>query len=144
MNEQYLLSVARDFMEMNPGSCLTGSLMLHLRGIETRRPSKDIDILVTEMTDFPTPVGWVQTTPVYPDGVKFQIGEVLADVMLNQFDAVELIHGIPCASVEFTVAAKTRFALQGNDASEKHRLDLEFMGYQVPVVVDTDDNELPW
>lgn len=140
MNESELLIIAKEFLNKCEGSALTGSLMLFVRGINKRRESHDIDILVKSLDDLPIE-NMCQASPIYPDSVKFKIENtnITIDFLLNQDEEIETINGIDCGSVEKLLDKKYIYSRQdiSPNSKNKHRLDLEFIGYDL----ESKDNE---
>jgi len=132
--ETKLLKIAKELLAKCEGSALTGSLMLLVRGIEKRRESHDIDILVKTFENLPTE-NLCQASPMYPDSVKFKIEDtgINIDFLINDSEIIEIINGIPCGSVEILLNRKYQYSRQDKfpESRNKHRLDLEFLGYDL-------------
>jgi len=144
MKEHDLLDEAMEFLERNPRAALTGSLMLNVRGINKRREAHDIDIIVPDINDLVLPLDWVQVSPVYPDSVKFQVEDAYVDIMVSPEEKVQVVNGIRCASIGGLIQAKLNFYKQNSEASEKHKLDLEFLGFNLDEPTAEQEDELPW
>jgi hypothetical protein len=136
--EKELLNLAIEIMEMNKEikPMLTGSLMLFVRGIDKRREASDIDILVNDVNweKINLPEGFNQSSPNYPDSIQFKKGDMKIDFLLSE-EIAETVNGINCGSVKLMLDRKYSYYLQDAPrSSEKHRLDLEFLGYDFPIV----------
>ena len=64
-----LLEVAKLILDLNSNSCLTGTLMLTLRGYDIGRDAGDIDILIKDYAE----------NIVFPDGYDFEKIGVASD-----------------------------------------------------------------
>jgi len=140
--EKDLLEIAKEIISLNENlsPTLTGSLMLYVRGVNKRREAHDIDILINqqitqdwfEVNQIVLPEGFIQASPAYPDSIKFTKDEISLDILYSE-EPSELINGVNCVSIANMVDRKYYYAINNiGVAAEKHRLDLEFMGYVVP------------
>lgn len=137
------ISVINDNLELNPR--LTGSLMLYVRGIDKRRESGDIDILVDSINDdiIKVPKGFNQSSPCYPDSIQFSNGEIKIDFLLSD-EIIEFVKAIPCGSVKYMCDAKYQYMQnsRSQDIYEKHKLDLEYLNYEFPKIENFNISEL--
>ena len=142
MNEKELLDLAIEVMDLNKtfSPILTGSLMLYVRGIDKRRDSHDIDILIGVhpidfISDIIVPNGFYQCSPAYPESVKFKKNDIIIDFLYSE-EFPENINGINCANVKLLLDAKYNYYLNDENlgSREKHRLDLEYLNYIFPVI----------
>ena len=145
LNEYRLLQIAIKIMVNNShiNPLLTGSLMLSARNIEKRRDAKDIDILVTDMNLINSIDGMEQKTPVYPDSVRYAIGDLHIDFLPYDTEKAETINNVLCCSVDGMLNAKYRYYIEDKigTSSKKHYEDLSFMGFMFPEIpVTKNDN----
>ena len=151
LKEYELLQIANRIMlnnsHLNPA--LTGSLMLSIRNIDKRRDAKDIDILVNDLNTVNCIEGMDQKTPVYPDSVRYVIGELHIDFLPCINENIELVNNVRCGSVENMLNAKYKYYTEDKigTSSKKHFEDLQFMGFTFPEIPVTNNNtvdDLPW
>lgn len=147
--EYNLQNIAKDIIKLNPNlnPILTGSLMLAVRGIKKRREAHDIDILINQPIDpywfdnnfFVLPDGFQQASPTYPESIKFQKDDIIIDFMHSE-EEFEVVNCIPCGFISTMIKRKAFYIKHNNPSehTEKHRLDLEFLGYEVKA--NSDDN----
>lgn len=144
-NEEKLLAIALQWMRLNPGMALTGSLMLCVMNKEKRREATDIDLLTKSVRpdEVAIPDGWLMegeasdgsSQSYFKDGVK-------VDILATSEDFT-VINGMLCGSYEVLIGQKIHY--YHFDASEesrtKHRLDLEFLGVDL-CLPETDITDL--
>lgn len=128
--EKKLLKLAEEVLRDNPNTCLTGTLMLRLRGIDLGRPPKDIDILIC---DYAPTIKLDEKWKEIPDskssngiGIKYEYDGIILDVMSSN-EQPEYLNGIRLGSVEKLVEKKIRYSKQENDQAEKHKKDLDIL-----------------
>jgi len=152
--ELELLEIAKKIIELNKNNvpmALSGSLMLKLRDIETRRPAHDIDIIVEEpLCEQEEESGY----PILPkdfkmseiDGSRSQVESMqftqknsgLKIDFISSDERFEEISGIACGTVYNLICAKIFYMLndKSHESSEKHRLDLEFLKNKIDINID--------
>lgn len=129
-----ILKIAKEILDLNPPAILSGSLMLKIRGIDIGREPSDIDIVLNEYAaKFIIPPDYEVTEETVGSGLTsrcIRLNGIKLDILSNneQFDE---INGFRVAKVENLVKEKIRYANQHNDSAEKHKKDLEKMGYDL-------------
>lgn len=140
-NELKLLEIVKEAIGLNAhiNAALTGSLMLSVRGIDKRRKSTDIDILVKDVHRIIKPKGFwqrqIETEEEYlesdncsffenSDGIHLDFFEVYAN------EVIELVDDIPCGSVKTMLDAK--FEYWNDNGNDKHYEDLKYLNYKFP------------
>lgn len=127
-----LLKLAEEILKDNENCCLTGTLMLKLRGVDLGRVPKDIDILIRDSA--PTIILDPKWKPVLNSfasdgsGVKYEYDGILLDVM-SRNEQPEILNGWKLGNVDALMEAKFLYSQQPNDQAEKHKQDLIKLGY---------------
>lgn len=123
---------------------LTGSLMLHLRGIDLGREPQDIDFLIRDdafdpdfinlppwakkISEEETPDGYVVRARFMYFGTKIEFLTVVNRECFT-FNKENEVDGIYLASVEGLLAAKKEYVANdtSEESKEKHRRDIEII-----------------
>lgn len=140
-----LLLIAKNILDVNPLACLTGTMMLKLRGIDLGREPHDIDILIRDHAPciiIPSDMKMEEIGRASDDsGIKYRFKDIVIDV-LSDGEEPELVNGIRCGTLDGLMRAKYLYSRQNNEASQKHHDDLVNMGFVFPVISDV--FELPY
>lgn len=127
-----LLKLAEEILKDNENCCLTGTLMLKLRGIDLGRVPKDIDILICDYapTIILDPKWKLLPASCTSDGtgVKYEYDGILLDVM-SRDEQTEIFKGWRLGNMDALMEAKLLYSQQPNDQAEKHKQDLIKLGY---------------
>jgi hypothetical protein len=148
-NEQILLKIAKEIIDLNPGSSLTGSLMLAVRGIPKRRESTDIDILIPNYA--PNAIlsngEWIDkgyasdgSSQKYANSIGIRVD------ILSSDEEPELVGDVWCGSVDKMIECKRSYYEHDINAEtkEKHLLDLLFLGVEIEQSSIADVDKLPF
>ena len=136
---EFLTSIAKKILDVNPNASLTGTLMLKLRGIDLGREPSDIDILICDYSPniiFPKDME-VESIKNASDGSdsRFEYHEdghkVIIDV-LSDGEEPEMVDGVRLGAVKGLMRAKYNYSLQDNDSAKKHHDDLVKLGFEFP------------
>lgn len=143
-----LLKIAKILLAENENASLTGTLMLHLRGIDLGREPKDIDILISDYA--PTikfPKGFnVEQTGQSSDGsgAKYLHDNIIIDV-LSDGEKPDIINGWRLGTLEKLMEQKYIYSKQDNDDAKKHHDDLIKLGFVFPVEEESNTiDDLPF
>ena len=131
-----ILQVAKKIHDANENCCITGTLMLKLRGIDLGREPKDIDILICDNAPnitFP-PDFEVENIGQASDGsgAKYKHGDYIIDV-IRDGEQPEIVDGWRLGTVEKLRQAKHHYSKQNNADAEKHHNDLIKLGFKFPL-----------
>ena len=130
-----LLSIAKEILDLNSNASLTGSLMLHLRGIDLGREIKDIDILIPDYA--PNVIMPEHSTLEIKEqssdgsGVKYLYKGVMVDILSSNEEPV-IFKGVKMGTIDGLMQAKYNYSKQENNHSSKHHEDLIKMGFKFP------------
>ena len=143
-----LLEIAKKILEINENACLTGTLMLKLRGIDLGREPHDIDILISDYApNIKIPEGMkLEECGHSSDGshAKYKYKGVEIDI-LSDGEEPEIVNGLKLGTVEKLIEKKYLYSIQNNSSAEKHHKDLIKLGYKFPEKSEDDDIfELPF
>lgn len=146
-NMKRMIEIAKKLHDANENCCLTGTLMLKMRGIDLGREPKDIDILVNgEINDFKFPDG-IDTQKISEDssgeGIKLKCGDFIVDLLPSE-EKPEVVNGFRVGSVKCLMDAKYNYSKQDNPSAQKHHADLVKMGYVFPNLPELSDNGMPF
>ena len=127
-----LLKIAKRILEVNPNACLTGTLMLSLRGVDLGREPHDIDILFADYGPnliIPKEYSFIDKG-FASDGTsqKYEYDGILIDV-LSSNEIPEDVNGIRLGSVAELMDAKYSYCKQNNEEAKKHYADLIILGF---------------
>lgn len=141
-----ILSLAKQILDNNPDAILTGSLMLHIRGIDLNRDVTDIDILLGDYA-----YNFNKPNDMYFENIgtgsdvyfsRYKYNDIIIDIMGGSEDFDIIDNGFRIAKVENLIKKKITYSKQDNDKAEKHKNDLTILnqiyGYNI------DDNDLPF
>lgn len=133
---EFLTSIAKKILDVNPNASLTGTLMLKLRGIDLGREPSDIDILICDYSPNITFPKYMEVESIKnaSDGSDSRFkyienGHIMMIDVLSDGEEPEIVDGLKLGSVEELMNQKYWYSLQGNDNSKKHREDLVKMGF---------------
>lgn len=138
MGTDKLLNIAKQIIDANNGYVvLTGTLMLHVRGLlhKIGRDPHDIDLLIIQ--DYAPHINLPEHLKLKQKGIgsdgcsaKYETDDgVIIDVLSTGIDEREDINGILCGSLELLMNAKYDYSLQNNPQAEKHKQDLIALGF---------------
>lgn len=132
-NENELLRIAKMFLDVNEKACLTGSLMLKLRGIDLGRECHDIDILLVKEK---------AVNVIKPFELNLKDGEsgsdgcsmcflqengVKIDILSTGSETTEIINGYKLGSISELIKTKERYIKKDLVPDKKHVSDLEIL-----------------
>ena len=141
-----LLFIAKRILDVNPTACLTGTMMLKLRGIDLGREPHDVDILIRDYAPciiMPEDMNAEEIGRASDNcGIKYKFNDVIIDI-LSDGEEPELVDGIRLGTVDGLMKAKYLYSQQNNDSAKKHREDLVKLGFIFPPPTIL-DMELPW
>ena len=135
METSKLLSIAKEILDLNENASLTGTLMLHLRGIDLGREIKDIDILIPDYA--PNAIMPEHSTLELSEkasdgsGVKYLYKGVMVDILSSNEEPV-IFKGVKMGTIDGLMQAKYEYSKQENNHASKHHEDLIKMGFKFP------------
>lgn len=132
-----LLSLAVAIINANKqfNAALSGSLMLALRGIDLGRDQHDLDITIDKKVDsvyssIRLPKVYTRQSSKYPVVTSFYANGYPTIDIFYSLEKREIIHGIPCTTIEQVLKAKRIIAnnsLIHSDARTKHKNDIKII-----------------
>lgn len=131
-----ILKVAKEILDLNENTSLTGTLMLKLRGIDLDRESNDIDILINDFAiniKFPTDSEVeILSNESYRDSfIRCKYKEFIIDIISSN-EPFEVVNGWRLGSVEELIKAKYEYSKQDHKSAQKHYDDLIKLGFKFP------------
>ena len=141
-----ILEIAKKIHDANENSCITGTLMLQIRGIDLGREPKDIDILICNYAPnitFP-PDFEVENIGQASDGsgAKYKHKDYIIDV-LSDGEKPEIVNRWRLGTIEKLMQQKYLYSKQNNPDAKKHYADLVKLGFVFPIETKSEINELP-
>ena len=131
-----LIEIAKKIHDANENCCITGTLMLYLRGIDLGREPKDIDILICDYAHnitFPPEIE-VEIIDGASDGsgIKYKYKEFVIDVLSNG-EQPEIVNGWRLGTIENLMQKKYIYSKQDIPDAKKHYDDLIKLGFVFPI-----------